>query len=329
VANRRVELAGKADRRFVGDFELHRNHRGDALLHETLRGAGKRIGARGARPFARVQHGEAQRPMVVEQRADELSADATAAFLRILENQHTILLLFVEAAVSDEVEDVVLPLTQAALQLGQRRVLLPLDLDQPALFEIRQRFVHLGRLAFHVELREVGRARDHHQHAQRRRHGERADALGQFEVAHDRRLDREAEEAVHARVVEKLPGQVSERRGLPQMQPHAQADALTIRLVEAAAQAAADVAGEDLVEQASTKELRRYHLGRFDPPHRVAGAADAQQEVFYFEIGERCGEVGRRLAAGRVEHSRAEAVTNRFDDEIEVEIFHEGARSAA
>ena len=82
---------------------------------------------RGAGAFAGVQDGDAQRLVIVEQHAEILAADAVAALLLPLEEQHAFLQRLIELAVADEVEDVVLRAAQPALQRRERRLLQPLE----------------------------------------------------------------------------------------------------------------------------------------------------------------------------------------------------------
>ena len=125
-------------------------------------------------------------------------------------------------------------------------------------------------------------------------------ALGQFEIAHERRLHREAEETVHARVVEKLPRQVGKRGHFREVQANAKSGALPAGFVHAAAQAAAHVAGEHLVEQPPAELLGRRHLRRFDAADRMPAATDAEQEVFNLEIGEGAAKVAEAWPTGEL-----------------------------
>ena len=126
--------------------------------------------------LAGVQDGDAQRLVIVEQHAQILAADAVAALLLPLEQQHALLQRLIELAVADEVEDVVLGAAQTALQRRERRLLHPLEQQRAGLDQVAERLVEPLPLCLDVERRVVGRARNHHQHADRRGHGNRLHA---------------------------------------------------------------------------------------------------------------------------------------------------------
>jgi len=74
-----VELVGEHDGCLVADLELHADDRGQPLLDKGLRCSCKRILRRAASPLARVEHGQSQRSLIVQQHAEGLAADHDAA----------------------------------------------------------------------------------------------------------------------------------------------------------------------------------------------------------------------------------------------------------
>jgi hypothetical protein len=151
--------------------------------------------------------------------------------LFILDQQHPILGSFVEAPVTDEVKDVVLSPPQPPLQGRQRSLFQPLQRHQPPLLQVTQGLLQFRPLLFYIERRVVAGARDHHQHPQGRLHRQRLDALRQLQVAHERGLYREDEEAIEGRVVEVLPGHVGQLGCIGQPQPDAQPCVLPVGLI--------------------------------------------------------------------------------------------------
>ncbi len=69
----------------------------------------------------------------MEQGAQPLAADRQALLLSVFEHQHAVLGLLVEAAVPDEVEDVVDVALQAHVERGQGGLVQPRQRDQAAL----------------------------------------------------------------------------------------------------------------------------------------------------------------------------------------------------
>jgi hypothetical protein len=259
--------------------------------------------------------------VIVQDRAEELRAHPAAAVLLVFHDQEPVVRLCIEATVTDEVKDVVLVLSQATLQLREGGILLPLHGHEPVLLQLAERFGDLRALAFDVQLRVVAGARDHHEHPQWRLDDERPDPFGKLQVTHERCFHRQAEEAVHAGVVEELPGQIGKRRDFGQVKTDPQTGPLPAGLVQAASQAPADLARKDLIEQPAAKLLRRHHLRRLDTADRMPAAADAKQEVLDLEIGERRAESAGGLPDRRVEDSRGETMAGRFDGDVEIDVL--------
>ncbi len=75
--------------------------------------------AAGAGTFARVQDDQAKRSFTAEHDPEILAGHQAGPALSVLERQGAILSLFIETAVPDEVEDVVLVQSERSLQAGK------------------------------------------------------------------------------------------------------------------------------------------------------------------------------------------------------------------
>lgn len=234
-----VELPREHDRGAVADLELHRHDGRDAHADERLRHPRVRVGGRRAATLARVQHHEAQGLLVVEEGPEALGAHLVRPAALALEHDEAVLVVPIECAVPDVVEDVVDARLELVLQRREGRAGEPDELDQPGRARLRERLLEEPPLALDVELHVavIGRVRDHDERAQRRRHLERPDALGQADVADERRLLGEREEAPDLRIgVEReLPREHGEVGRVVEVQADADARrALALRLVERA-----------------------------------------------------------------------------------------------
>ena len=118
VGDRPVELAGEDDRRVVGDLELHRHHRGQALLDQALRHPGERVAGTAAGTLAGVQHRQAGLVVFAEQAAELLTGYLLGPPVAVLHDQHAVAPVGPVTAVADEMENVELV---AAQPLPQRR----------------------------------------------------------------------------------------------------------------------------------------------------------------------------------------------------------------
>src|SRR5271157_6663031 len=100
--------------------------------------------------------------MVVQNRSQVVSAYLNAAFELVLQDEGSVLGSRVEAAMSDEMEDVIFRASQLPLQGQQRGFREPLHADQSISLNIRKGLLQVRPFALHVELRPVGWAGDHH-----------------------------------------------------------------------------------------------------------------------------------------------------------------------
>jgi len=246
IGDRAVELLGEENGGAVDDRELHGDHRRNALLDQALGRAGERVVARGATALACVENHHAQRTAVVaQQTAQAFAADTAPRAIVFLHNQHAVLRMRVEVAVTDEVEHVVRAAAQPPVQRREGRLLHALQHEQTAHLQIAHRVAQLVPLALDIQRRVFFGAGDHHQHAQRRCDAERQNALGQLQVAHQRRLDRKRIEQIEVPVVEVFPGQILKLGGIGQAQAQAQPFAGHAGLGQTAAETALDLTGKD------------------------------------------------------------------------------------
>jgi hypothetical protein len=84
--------------------------------------------------------------------------------------------------------------------------------DQPIRQQIGQGLLHPLLLQFHIQFVQPLRAGDQPQNAQGRGHGQHLGRLGQFQIAHQRRLGGKADIFVMGGVEEKFPGQGGQGR---------------------------------------------------------------------------------------------------------------------
>ena len=187
-------------------------------------GAGERVGGVGTGTLAGVEDHQPQRIMVVQRHPHGLGADQPAEAGRVLGDQHSVLGVGVEAAMADEVEYV--PVVAVAVLLPQRRqgrCLQPFQLDLAGLFQPAEHLVQLGPFLLDVELGEAGIAgtRDHDQDAKRWADRQRPGRIGDLQEADQRGTVRQAHKPVTGLIVEELPGQLGQLRGVGQPQPRA------------------------------------------------------------------------------------------------------------
>ena len=126
-----------------------------------------RAGRPGA--LARVEDGQPQRAVVVQQHRHVVGLDLLRPAVRALEREDADAGDRVVHAVADEVHHVVVLPSQHPLQGRQRAGRRGVDDDQVAPLQVGQRISQPGPLGVGVEGSQVGRAGGEHQHPQRRR----------------------------------------------------------------------------------------------------------------------------------------------------------------
>jgi len=290
------------------------------LAHEALRRAGKRIRARGPRALAGIEHGEAQRLVVVQQRAQIFAAHPAAAPQVIFHEQHAVLLALVENAVADKMKNVKLAAAQTTLQRPEIRGFELLQHHELFRLQNRQRLFQIGPFLLDVERRIVGGAGNHHEDFQRRLGFERADALRQFQIAHHRRFHRQNKKTVERRHVKKFPRQIGKLR---RIQAHAQPQtgALTAHLIEAAAPTREHLAVKNRFEKPASESFSGVHLRRIETAHAPPRPADFQIKVFQLQLGKRQTKTRFRLSGRRVQNPRRVFAGRAFDEQVKIEII--------
>src|SRR6185437_11865754 len=101
-----VQPACECDRGLVSDLELHPDHRRDAALDKTRRGAGERVDVGRSRAFAGVEHHQAEAAFVLQQRAELFAGHFVRLAIGVLEHQDAALGARVISAMTDVVQDV-------------------------------------------------------------------------------------------------------------------------------------------------------------------------------------------------------------------------------
>ena len=179
-----------------------------------------------------------------------------------------------------------------------------------------------------IECREVARARDHGEHAQRPGDDERSLRFGEFDVPHDRCRARQREVLVAARVVEELPRQ---RRHVGRFEPQldAQSHSLVDRLLAAAVEQRTHLTGEHRVEQEIAELLHRPLVFGHDAAGRRAPAEqrelDVLEPVVELEGVEGQGRGLGCLARRRPEHLDLDRTPGRLaDPELELQVDRRG-----
>ena len=242
--DRLVERSAELDRGVVGDLVLHRHDRGRALADEGAGRAREQVRRVRSTAFARVEDRETQRLVIAQHASDARRPLVVGLPIGTGEGDDPLLAVLVEATVADEVEDVPRALPQRLLHVRPCLSGDPLELDDALALERREGGREPASLSLDVEPVEVGRTDPDGEDPDRRCHAERRHALGQRDVADQRRAGRQGDEIATDRVEEVLP---RERRELRIVAPELDPDAglLVLRLLPACLVARQDVAGEE------------------------------------------------------------------------------------
>ena len=137
VGHRTVKFLCKGDSRRFDNLELHGNHRWDALQHQGLCHTRVGIFPGSARSFTSVQNHQSQRTVVMQDCPQVLTADWSPPAIFIFQQEHTILFVFGEFTMPNEVKDVIFSSAKILLQGTQCGVLQPLQIDQATMNEWR------------------------------------------------------------------------------------------------------------------------------------------------------------------------------------------------
>ena len=187
--------------------------------------------------------------------------------LVVLEMQAALARIGIEAAVPDKVQDVERLVRRPAPQRVKRPALEPLQHNQPAALKLGQRHPQPVPLALRVQPLQVLRTCDHHQDAQRQMHLQRRHPLRHVQVPHHRRHRRGGQKMILLAVVQKLPGQLCQRRRVAQPQPQPQPSVGQARRVRTRSQPAQQLTLKHRVEQLAAKLLCRRHVRRVGAAH--------------------------------------------------------------
>ena len=316
-----VELTRERRGRAVGDGELHGDDRGAVLLHESLRHPAERVGRVDPRRLTGVEQHEPQRVVVAQVGTEHGRAHLDAAPVAVGEEDDAVLDALVVVAVADEVQHVhvVVPQPCGEGLHGRRRQ--AVELHDPLRDARGHRVLHPAPLGLDVELGQVGGRGDDDEDAQRPVDHEGPRGLGHLEVAHHRRALGLRDVAVGAPVVEQLPRQPGDRRGVGEPQPQAQPVAGAAGGVLRARPREHDVLGEDRLEERSAEVhrglARRVGAG---PAGAAAPRVELEQEVLQLRRVEGKPERRRRALAERAgghPHTEEPGLL-RLEEEVEV-----------
>ena len=166
---------------------------------------------------------------------------------------------------------------------------------------------------------------DDRQECQGRRHPEGLHPFRHLQVAYERGLVGQRQETIEVGREEVLPRQISQlRHALVQAQPDAEALAVRLGLVQAAAQACAHRAGErrgiKTLAEVPRIQGRRAALSLGERAQSSAAAKRAPQEIGQLVVAERQDELDDCLAGRRVDHARPVARGAAVDEEVEVDV---------
>lgn len=322
VGESAIEFGGEPDRGGIADFELHGDDRGDAAADQGLGDAGEEVGGGGAGAFAAIKDHQAEGVFVAEIDGQVAPGDFTTALVVVFEEEHAFGSgsLGVEAAVADEVKDVVLALAELGLEGGQGGGGEAVDAQESALGEGGEGGVESLPLLFDVEGIMVGGAGDHDQDAEGWLDLEGLDAFGEFEVMNERGAGGEEKELAVAGFVEEFPRKIGEVGGVVEAEPQSEAAVLSAGFGEAAGPDFTDVTGEDGFEELGAELAGGEGGGGFEASNAAGALADLEEVQLQAILGERQGERARGMAGGRLDHDGAMgAIGAAFETEIEVE----------
>ncbi len=105
---------------------------GNSLLDQALGGASELVLHRGPRPLAGIEYRQPQRPVVVQDRAQVVPADALSASDGVLEHQVAILVVLGEDPVTHKMENMILVAAELLLERGEGGRFEPLQVHQAA-----------------------------------------------------------------------------------------------------------------------------------------------------------------------------------------------------
>ena len=208
IRQRGVELRREHDGRPVRDLELHADDGGDLPLDQACGHARERVLHRASTSFTGVEHGQSERDLVLQDRAQLDAGDPPGPAVIVLEEHDAVVRVVVVATMPDVMEDVIVGLAQLALEGSQCRRLEPVDGHGARLNERRERLTELRLLGRDIDRLRVGRCRNDPDDPQRQGDLQRPLGLREVQVAHDRCPCRDRHEA--RMVVQVLPRDLAE-----------------------------------------------------------------------------------------------------------------------
>ena len=204
----------------------------------------------------------------MQERAETIAGHAVGRVVVTFEDEHPLVELPVEATVADEVEDVE-GVEQRALEGGQRGAVEDDDLEQARVDEVLGRRLEQLPLPVDREGGHVARARDHHEHPERRVHDGRWGHPEGLDLTHDRGAVRQREEAPELAGVEVLPRHRLQVGGALEVEAQAHVAAGGGRRVDLGPEGRPHGSGEEGVAEALAEVLDVTHpLGH---RHEAAG----------------------------------------------------------
>jgi hypothetical protein len=192
---------------FIAHRKLHGHDSGNTFSDETLCHTIEEIRTRRPSSLASIQDDQVQ-PMVAEKVRELRKRDWGRSTLLVLEENRSA--LFIEFAVSHEMQDMVPSVGEPIYESRQRRIFQIIDHHATPSFETGQRLCEEKALAVEIEVADFGRIGSHDEHPQRPFRRERQGGLAELQIANDRRAGREREGLIQVWFSEVLPGKAGE-----------------------------------------------------------------------------------------------------------------------
>ena len=312
------------ERRPVADLRLHGDDGRQTLAHQRLTDAGEGVAARGPRSLTGVEHGKLQVAGVVQQGAQPRPRHPVRRAVVALQDEHSLVELAVETAVSDEVEHVE-GVEQRSLQARQGGIVEDDDLEQAGIHEVLGGRLQQLTLPVDGERGNVSRAGDHHQHPQWCSHDHGWWHAESLDLTHDRGLVRQRDEAAQLRRVEVLPRHRLQVGGSLQIEAQADDAARPGRCLDLGRERRPHGTREERVTEtlAELPDVAHAFGHRDEAAGGEAGRTDGDHEGRELGGAERQGEwhgqwsAVRRRVTGEAHGVAAVAVR---DDDVEVDV---------
>ncbi len=235
VGQRGVKLGDQVNRHLIGHRRLHRQHRRNPLLHQSLRDAGIKMVARRIPPIAGIEHNQAQRAFVMQQLAQHLTVNGMAVSIVVLQDQTPLMRLGVKFAMTKEIKHVNLVTAQMMQQRAHRRPGQPLHNHAPTCNQLGQRLGDGSDLGIELQRRTILGTGGDNQNVERPADRQRRLWLRQVQITDKWGLGRLAQETPGVGIIEEFPGAGRQLgRVIGQPQANAQTGSIARYRVEAA-----------------------------------------------------------------------------------------------